>query len=211
MDVTDTERVKTVIERENPDVIIHSAALVGAVPCEKDPALAWMVNTHGTANIVRACQNSDRLIVFVSTAAVFDGKQGNYSEATVPSPSYLYAYTKLAAESIIQTHSRFLIIRTDFFDPGHFKYQKVFIDHYTTKEPLEETAKKIRLIVNAGAEGIYHIGGRKDSLYNILKPFFPNIEPISIVDSPLPRFPRDISLDTSKFAQLLNEHPYTAT
>jgi len=99
----------------------------------------------------------------------------------------------------------YLIVRTDFFAAESFKYKHVFIDHITSKEPCDTAAKKIARLVELGATGIFHIGGQRNNLYNIIKPYFPDIEPCRIADSPMPHFPRDMSLNTSKYERFVGQ------
>ena len=52
MDVTDKKCVNEIINGEDPDVIIHTAANTDAEFCERNPEEAYLVNTTGTDNIV---------------------------------------------------------------------------------------------------------------------------------------------------------------
>jgi dTDP-4-dehydrorhamnose reductase len=199
-DVTDPWEVRRWVETSRPDVIVHAAAVVGAKECERDAARAWLVNVHGTANVARSAAHVGARLIHVSTAALFDGARGNYAEDDAPSPTYLYAWTKLAAESIALATRGALVVRVDFFaEDVAFKHRCVFVDHFTTKEPVARVAEKLLLLCDLGATGLFHVGGRRRSLYDILKPYFPEVEPSTIAGSALPHFPRDISLDTSKY------------
>jgi dTDP-4-dehydrorhamnose reductase len=201
MDVSNYEALRETIKNFQPRIVIHSAALVGKKECEADPQRAEQVNVTGTRNVMLACKESKAMLVFISTAAVFDGKKGTYSEDDVPKPQYLYAETKLRAEKIVSKLENHLIIRTDFFDPMKFKYDGVFTDHFCSKEPTAAIAKKVLHSIKIGTKGLLHLGGARGSLYDILKPFFPSITPIRISDSSMPDFPRDISLSSKVFPQ----------
>jgi dTDP-4-dehydrorhamnose reductase len=199
-DVTDPDAVLRWVETSRPDVIVNAAAVVGAEECERDAARAWLVNVHGTANVARAAAQVGARLVHVSTAALFDGARGNYTEADAPRPTYLYAWTKLAAESIALAMTGALVVRADFFaEDVAFKHRRVFVDHFTTKEPAARVAEKLLLLCDLGATGLFHVGGPRLSLYDILEPHFPELEPSTIAGSALPDFPRDISLDSSKY------------
>jgi dTDP-4-dehydrorhamnose reductase len=199
-DVTDPDAVRRFVETTRPDVILHAAAIVGAKECERDAARAWLVNVHGTANVASAAARVGARLVHVSTAALFDGARGAYTEEDAPRPTYLYAWTKLAAESVALATPGALVVRADFFaEDVAFKYQRVFVDHFTTKEPAARVAAKLLLLCELGATGIFHVGGPRLSLYDVLSPHFPEIEPSTIAGSAMPDFPRDISLDTRKY------------
>jgi dTDP-4-dehydrorhamnose reductase len=194
MDITNYRSVLKLTKLYQPRVVIHSAALVGRAECQANKEQAVRVNICGTRNIMWACKEAKVKLVFISTAAVFDGNKGNYFEDDKPNPQYFYAETKLIAETIVLELEDQLIIRTDFFDPATFKYQEVYSDHYCSKEPTRITARKILKAIDMGATGVMHIGGSRRILYDILRPFFPSIRPIMIENSRMPDFPRDLSL-----------------
>lgn len=194
MDITNYAAVLELTKLYRPRVVIHSAALVGRAECDANKEQAVQVNICGTRNIMLACKETKVKLVFISTAAVFDGNKGNYFEDDTPNPQYLYAETKLIAEKIVLGLKDHLIIRTDFFDPAQFKYQEVYSDHYCSKEPTRITARKILKAIDVGATGVKHIGGPRRILYDVLRPFFPSIRPITIQNSRMPDFPRDLSL-----------------
>lgn len=201
-DITEGEKVNQIIKSVNPDVIIHAAALVGIRECESNQELAWKVNVEGTQNIVKAASNLRKRLIFVSSAAVFDGNKGNYKEIDVPTPSFYYAVTKIAAEQAVRTLENYAIIRLDFFPLSGFKYKKVFADHYASKIPVNEAAEKILRIVESSFKGIINIGRERETLFNILKRYYSDIEPLKISESSLPSFPRDLSLDLSLWKKI---------
>ena len=202
MDITNYEAVVEVARIFQPRVVIHSAALVGRRECEAEVRRAEHVNVVGTRNVMLACKELNAKLVFISTAAVFDGHKGNYSERDVPNPQYLYAETKLRAEMVVLELEDHLTIRTDFFDPTKFRYDEVFTDHFCSKEPTPVIAKKILWAIESGARGSIHIGGPRRSLFDVLSTFFPRIRPIRISESSMPDFPRDLSLSTESFPQI---------
>jgi len=203
LDVTSYESVLNAMRHWRPDVVIHCAAVVGRKECDKDPVKAELVNVDGTRNVALACRHFETKLVFISTAAVFDGLCGNYSETDSPNPKYLYAMTKLEAERIA-TIANHLIVRTDFFDPEGFKYEAVFADHFCSKEPSPAIARKILAAIKKGMTGILHIGGQRMTLFDALRPYFSNIKPISILESTMPDFPRDLSLSSNQFNKAIS-------
>ncbi len=196
-DILESKKVWQIIKKINPDVIIHAAALVGTKECEDNRERAWNVNVEGTQNIVKAARNLKKRLIFISSAAVFDGNKGNYKEIDVPTPSFYYAVTKIAAEQAVRTLENYVIVRLDFFSLSGFKYQKVFTDHFTSKITISEAAEKILKIAESNFQGIINIGRERETLFNILKRYYLEIEPIKISESTLPSFPKDLSLDLS--------------
>lgn len=79
------------------DLVVHLAAIVGYVDCDKRSADAHKTNIIGTQNVA----SLKKPTIFMSTGSVY-GKIGPAcSESTVPNPSSLYATTKLQGEQIV--------------------------------------------------------------------------------------------------------------
>lgn len=205
-DIAKEKQVITTIARYRPNLVINAAALVGTKECEQNRNLAWKTNVVGSLNISRVCNGEGIRHVFTSSAAIFDGQKGNYSETDFPSPTFYYAITKVAAEQSVSAVSNYAIIRLDFFPLIKLKYPQVFIDHFTSKISVSDAAEKIIRISTSPFCGILNIGQERDSLYNILKPYFPEIVPIKINESSLPNFPRDISLNLSLWRSTFEEN-----
>jgi len=56
-------------------LIIHTAAYTDVDGCEKNPNLAYKVNTLGTRNIALFAQKRDIPLVYISTDFVFNGEK----------------------------------------------------------------------------------------------------------------------------------------
>ena len=100
LDVTDASRVQYVFGNEQPDVVVHLAAILSSGG-EQNPQLCYAINMTGTYNVLEACrrfQTKPRL-VFTSTIAAF----GPWLPDPVPNdvsmrPSTMYGVTKVAGE-----------------------------------------------------------------------------------------------------------------
>lgn len=197
-DITKLDEVAECMQRVRPTHVINAAALVGMKECEDDKDKAWDVNVNGAINIARLCQKYDSRLIFISSAAIFDGTKGNYAESDTPTPTYFYAVTKVAAEQAMLMTTRCAVVRLDFFDPTlHLKYDRVYSDHYTSKCTVDEISSKLEKLLESDFNGIINIGNQRRQLFEIMKEYYPNVKPIKIADSRLPNFPRDISLDLS--------------
>jgi dTDP-4-dehydrorhamnose reductase len=114
LDITQKKHTIELIEKINPDIIIHTAALTNVDLCETNNKLAHMINVKGTENILEGCKNVGGKIVFVSTSFVFDGQKMEYFEDDQTSPSTFYGVTKFNAEQlVIKSKLPFLILRID--------------------------------------------------------------------------------------------------
>jgi len=115
-DITNPERVKDVVEKTVPDVIIHTAAWTDVDGCEADPGKAEAVNVYGTQNIVSAASEKDIPVIFISTDYVFDGEKSEpYKEDDRPSPLSVYGKTKYEGEKIVISGlARYVVVRTSW-------------------------------------------------------------------------------------------------
>jgi dTDP-4-dehydrorhamnose reductase len=113
-DITDPVSIVKTVTALEPDVVVHTAAMTNVDGCERNPDLAFRVNTLGSQNIALACGRCGAAMVHVSTNDVFDGRLGRpYYEWDTPSPRSTYARSKAAAEFYVRTLlNRFYIVRT---------------------------------------------------------------------------------------------------
>src|SRR6267378_6384044 len=130
-DVVDEGAVNKTISKVRPKLVIHSAALTGIKQCEEDKTSAWSTNVLGTENLLRSCLEYSPMayFVYVSTACVFRGDRGDYTESDIPYPKNYYALTKLLGKSAVR-NSRLssLIIRTNFVPRSRWPYPSAFTD-----------------------------------------------------------------------------------
>jgi nucleoside-diphosphate-sugar epimerase len=105
----------------SPDAIIHCAAKVGSVNCQKDPKNAFETNVYGTWKIASVAKSLHAYFVFVSSIAVYDFERRDQStleitESTPIKPKTLYGLTKQFGEEISTLLSKDdgLIIRLGF-------------------------------------------------------------------------------------------------
>ncbi len=104
MDVRDPAAVFNGVKEYNPDIVLHLAAATDVDQCEIDPDWAYCSNTIGTQNVALACQKHNALMVYISTAGVFQGdKHGPYTEFDDTIPANHYGISKLAGEKIVQS------------------------------------------------------------------------------------------------------------
>jgi len=113
LDITVKEDVKKIIEFYEPEIIINCAAFTNVDKCETERELSWKINVDGVKNLIIAARRSDSKIIHFSTDYIFDGKNGPYSEVSIPNPISFYGREKLASEnSIVTSDIKYTIIRT---------------------------------------------------------------------------------------------------
>lgn len=113
MDILDPENVKAVVEKYQPDAIIHTAAMTNVDTCEVEKELAYQLNVEAVKTLVSLCEEHNIQLVHLSTDFIFDGAHGPYDELAAPNPLSYYGNTKLEAEEVIKSSTcRWAILRT---------------------------------------------------------------------------------------------------
>eukprot|EP01136_Pigoraptor_vietnamica_P012961 Opistho-1_new@53415 len=113
MDITNAEQVAEVIDKIQPNAIIHTAAMTNVDQCEFEKDLCWAMNVKAVEYLVEACEKHNIYFCHLSTDFIFDGKTGPYSEEAQPSPVSYYGWTKYAAEEVVRRSTcRWSIART---------------------------------------------------------------------------------------------------
>lgn len=116
LDITQADEILKRFREFRPDYCINCAAYTNVEQAEQTPEPAYAVNVLGVENLVRACRETDTVLVHISTDYVFDGtKEGGYYPDDEPNPINEYGRTKLLGEQIIQRElKRYCIIRTSW-------------------------------------------------------------------------------------------------
>jgi dTDP-4-dehydrorhamnose reductase len=176
VDVRDASAVDACVERVQPDVVVHAAALSAAADCARDPAEARAVNVLGTANVARASARAGARLVHVSTDLVFDGEQAPYTETAAVSPLSVYGRTKADAELEALRAPASVVVRVSLlFGPqrterrGFFDAQLValrsgepitlFDDEWRTPRSFRSAAAALAAVAGGTLTGIVHAGG----------------------------------------------------
>ena len=214
-------------ERQQPDVVIHCAALSRTKDCERDPDGARRINVEATAQLADLAR--DRPFLFVSSAEVFDGAKGWYDEADAPAPINVYGATKLAAERIILQNVRHTVVRivltagTSLLHDRSFvedmcraaragSFMTLYADEFRCPLPAGVIARAIWELICGGRTGLYHLGGRERlsrwEIGQLLLEWFPELQGRLVKGSSrdhrgAPR-PADLSLSTTKIQHVLS-------
>ena len=205
--------------------------------CIADPTKSHQTNVLGLKKIVNELIELRIKPVFTSTEFVFDGKDGNYSEADPARPILLYGAQKLEIEEYLRENCEDYVI---------FRLAKVFGDGLFDNTLFSEWACKIRagnekilcaqdqafspifigdvikalhLAVSQNLSGLFHLsGGKRYTRIECLDMFLSKIksqnnlscqiEPCSINDFNLPeQRPLDVSMVIDKLELSTNYKP----
>jgi dTDP-4-dehydrorhamnose reductase len=200
-DITNPYQMIMYLMGKKIHTIINCAAMTNTTECERNPRMAYDINSFGVKHLTDICDDYGIRLIHISTDHVFDGEKGDCKETDETNPKGHYAYSKYLGELYANRH-RHLIIRTSFMKD--FNYDKAFTDKYWSGMWVDEVAKEITRAVNMYyLKGIYHIAGERKSIYEFVKERYPNIKPIKLKDNPIARcglpYLKDTSLNTEKW------------
>jgi dTDP-4-dehydrorhamnose reductase len=115
-DLLAPDAVERLLDRTQPDWVIHCAALANLDACEADPLQAQKMNTDLPRTLASHVARSGARLVYISTDSVFDGLRGNYSEQDTPTPASIYSRTKLEGErAVAEADPRAIVARVVFY------------------------------------------------------------------------------------------------
>ena len=227
-DLLDFAAVRREFAKDQPQLVIHCAAITILSDAQRNPVLARHVNVEATKFLAELA--AEIPFVFFSTDLVFDGRKGNYIETDALNPLHIYGETKLAAEEIVFKNPRHLVVRTSLnggVSPSGnraFNEQlrrslqsagpgmKLFTDEFRCPIPAVETARGVWELAQRNCTGIYHVAGADKlsrwQIGELLVKRWPEvtakIESGSAKDFPGPPRALDTSLDISKVQKVLS-------
>lgn len=199
LDITNKNMVFDFFSKHDFDGIIHTAAMTSVRKCEEDKKIAWSTNVEGTKNLIDAVNElkPNTYFIYISTACVFDGHSGMYTESSIPYPENFYALTKLIGEQQVQKLSNYLIVRTNFVGRKKWPYPKAFVDRFGTYLFADQVASGIYDVYEENLQEFVHItGDKKVSMFELAKINTPEIEPLMLMDYSGPPLTIDMTLDT---------------
>lgn len=202
LELSDRGAVFEYAAKYRPELIIHAAALTGIRECEDDKQKAWKSNVQGTENLVDAClkYNPQAYFIYISTACVFDGHRGFYTEEDLPYPENFYALSKLLGEFVVKKLPNYLITRTNFVAKEKWRFSKAFVDRFGTYLFAEDVAKGIEDVAEAKLKGIVHLcGDKKLSMFELAKLTTPDVQPMTLKEYTGPKLTIDMTLDTVRW------------
>ncbi len=231
MDHSSYEGALQQIEKEKPDIIVHTAGLTSVELCENNPELAYAVNTIMAENIARVCALLSVKLIHISTDHLFTGDIANADENLTPSPVNIYGKTKMLAEiAVLNCKPDALVIRTNFYGWGP-SYRNsfsdtilnmlrreseisLFNDVHFTPILIDTLVHSVHQLIEMNQRGIFNVvGDERITKYEfgiyIAEEFKLKknmIRPINFSDKKdLIKRPLDLSLSNKKVSLLLNQ------
>ena len=113
LDITNEDTIHSLISKENPDVVINTAAMTNVDLCEEEKELCDLINVAAVGYLADACQKNKTHLIQISTDFIFDGENGPYTELDEPNPLSYYGLSKLRSEQILESHDvEYTVLRT---------------------------------------------------------------------------------------------------
>jgi len=174
--LTDSDEVRSLIQKSQPDVVFLPAFRSHVDYCEQNPEETYQINVAGSLNVARAVGDMGAKLVFYSSDYVFNGNAGPYRETDEADPICIYGRQKLEVEQkIAELLDNYLILRITVVY-GYEAQAKNFVvrlitnlkNGQTMKVPqdqvgsptlVDDIAEASCRLVEGGATGIFHVAG----------------------------------------------------
>lgn len=176
LDICQLQAVRDSIAAARPGWVIHTAAMTNVDECERQPDLAYRVNTVGAWNVALASEDAGAVMVYVSTCGVFDGAKAEpYTEFDPPAPRTHYHHSKYLGEQVVARHcSRHFILRPGWLFGGSVQHRRNFVearrrealakpemvsakDKFGSPTYTVDFARQLEVLIPSGAFGTYHV------------------------------------------------------
>ena len=182
LDLRDEKSVVNYVNNIKPDFVIHCAALANVEECEKNKQLANDINIKGTSNLINACSNITKRLIYISTDLVFENQVApelGFREADLTSTFSHYAHTKLVGESIayaskipevsifrlslvLSPHPKRGYLRETLNKLNSGQTLQMYNDEWRTPIFLNDLSRGVNNFIELNScerRNIYHIGG----------------------------------------------------
>lgn len=179
VDITNLSQVQAALNNSDAQVVLHFAAFTDVTKAWEQrgdtTGVAYRVNVEGTQNIIKACEESKKHLIHISTAYVFDGeKEELYTEEDAMHPIEWYGQTKAwAEEAVMAATSPWTILRIDQpfrSDPfpkldlvhrlikgfQESSLPPLFTDHYFGPTYIDDFVRVVEWVIRTRSTGLYH-------------------------------------------------------
>ncbi len=120
-DLSDFDRLESLLQRVQPDLIVNAAAYTAVDRAENESAQAFRINAELPGCLARWSERTGCLLLHYSTDYVFSGEASSpYPEDSPTGPLNVYGASKLAGEQAIAASGcRYLVLRTSWVYSSH--------------------------------------------------------------------------------------------
>lgn len=217
LNLRDASSVARVMEKVQPAIIFHTAALNAG-----DAQEMYETNTQGSGSLANQAAAYNARLIHLSSDVIFDGRRGNYTEDDAPNPITPYAVSKADAEkNVLASSANAVLVRTSLIygfkplDPRtrsvlRGEMPKLFTDEMRCPVWVDNLCEALVELAEMDYRGILHVAGTQAlnryefgiKLMNALNADTSNLIATPSGQSPLVR-PLDTTLDVSRAQKLL--------
>ena len=184
LNISNSTKIKEILEEIKPDVVINTAGINNVDYCEKNPDLALKINIQAVKEICQITKKLGIKFVQLSSDSVFDGtKQLPYEEIDETESINYYGETKIKSEKIVLENPNNVVVRASVLygylphnlakiessskksiNFGQWLINKLSInekvriitDEYSSPIIADDFARSILHIIKYEGNGIYH-------------------------------------------------------
>jgi len=186
---------------EGYDTIINCIANTNTKDNTKEAH--WDINYVGVINLVNECKKRHKKLVHISTDYLYSKTNSFAKESDVPvHENNWYCYTKLLADGYVQAIlEHYLLIRTSF-KSRPYPWDIAWIDMLTNADYIDVIAKLIIELIKNDASGVYNVGTKIKTFYDLAKQTKENVIPV--LDDYSYNRPHDVTMNLDKLNIIKN-------
>jgi dTDP-4-dehydrorhamnose reductase len=177
VDVSDRDRVRTVIRSTRPDAVVAVHGPSDITWCEANPEQALAAHWDGARHLAEVLDGRRVLLISTDNVFVFPGRKESCAESEPTEPANAYGRAKLAAEKELLTTGNALALRVSLvygwhragLRPNFFTLcaqrlsagQPVTVpnDHWNSPVLVNDVAAWTTALLDSEHTGVVHLGG----------------------------------------------------
>lgn len=189
LDIQDREGYLRLLQDFRPEVTIHTAGMNSPDYVERNNSEAWDINVRGTQNVINACKKLNSKFIYISSNAIYDGKNAPYREDANAKPLTYYGQIKLEGEQVTKkSNVIWAIVRPILMYGWNYTFERpnvvtngivrlrkkekffVYDDVYYNPLYYYNCAQAIWAVIEKDKFEIFNVGGKdRVSIYELMK------------------------------------------
>ena len=173
IDLSNAAALRSLLQAQQPAVIVNAAAYTAVDKAEQEPALAQAINVTAPSVMAEEAARSGAVLVHYSTDYVFNGQATRpYLETDPTDPQSVYGRTKRDGEqAVIQSGARYVLLRSSWVVGAHGQnFLKTMLRLAQERDSLRVVADQVGvptssawmaettvLALQQGLNGLFHL------------------------------------------------------
>ena len=173
IDLGNAAALRSLLQAQQPAVIVNAAAYTAVDKAEQEPALAQAINVTAPSVMAEEAARSSAVLVHYSTDYVFNGQATRpYLETDPTDPQSVYGRTKRDGEqAVIQSGARYVLLRSSWVVGAHGQnFLKTMLRLAQERDSLRVVADQVGvptssawmaettvLALQQGLNGLFHL------------------------------------------------------